>query len=91
MTSVRIKKVVHKRIPQKENAVGLAYNDIKKDPPKKVGTIEIEKRQTPLNILDTEIHEAIHMRYPEMPEHAVLKMATYLAKFLWKLKYRKIN
>jgi hypothetical protein len=88
MTSVRIKKVVHKNIPKKENAVGLAYNDYAKDG-KKVGTIEIEKNQTPLQILDTEIHEAIHMRYPEIPEHAVTKMGTYLAKFLWKLKYRK--
>jgi Mg2+/Co2+ transporter CorC len=88
MTSVRIKKVVHKNIPAKQGAVGLAYNDMKD---KKFGIIEIEKNQTPLQILDTEIHEAIHMRYPEMPEHAVTKMGTYLAKFLWKLKYRKIN
>jgi Mg2+/Co2+ transporter CorC len=86
MTSVRIKKVVHKNIPAKQGAVGLAYNDMKD---KKFGTIEIEKDQTPLQILDTEIHEAIHMRYPEIPEHAVTKMGTYLAKFLWKLKYRK--
>jgi Mg2+/Co2+ transporter CorC len=87
MTSVRIKKIVHKNIPKKENAVGLAYNDVKDG--KKFGTIVIEKDQTPLQILDTEIHEAIHMRYPEIPEQAVTKMGTYLAKFLWKLKYRK--
>jgi Mg2+/Co2+ transporter CorC len=51
--------------------------------------IVIEKDQTPLQILDCELHEALHMRYPEIPEDAVTKMGTYLAKFLWKLKYRK--
>jgi hypothetical protein len=90
MTSVRIKKVVHKNIPKKENAVGLAYND-KRNDGKKFGMIVIEKDQTPLQILDCELHEALHMRYPEIPEEAVTKMGTYLAKFLWKLKYRKIN
>ena len=89
MTSVKIKKVVYKNIPAKEEAVGLAYNDIHRDPPNKLGCIEIEKRQSPKNIMDTEIHEWIHMNYPEMPEQSVLKMATDLTHFLWKRKYRK--
>lgn len=88
---MKVKAVIHRKIPKKENALGLAYNDRIKDPPKKVGTIEIEKNQTPLEILDTEIHEFIHMTYPEIPEESVLKMGSRIAKFLWKLKYRKLN
>lgn len=45
---MRVKKVIHRRIPKRENALGLAYNDKIKDPPKKVGTIEVDKRQTPI-------------------------------------------
>ena len=86
---MKVKKVIHKRIPRKENALGLAYNDRINDPKKKVGTIEIEKKQTPLNILDTEIHEFIHMTYPEMPEESVLKMGSRISRYLWKLGYRK--
>jgi hypothetical protein len=86
---MKVKKVIYKKIPAKERAVAWAYNDRINDPKKKVGSIEIDKRQTPLNILDCEIHEFIHMTYPEMPEESVLKMGTRIARFLWKLKYRK--
>jgi len=83
-----IRKVVYKKIPTKEKADGLAYNDRIKDG-KKFGIIEIEKRQTPINIFETEIHEFIHMTYPEIPEESVLKMGRKLSRFLWKLGYRK--
>lgn len=86
---MRVKAVIHRKIPKKENALGLAYNDRLNDPPHKVGTIEVEKNQTPLEILDTEIHELIHMKYPEIPEESVLRMATRIARYLWKLGYRK--
>jgi len=86
---MKIKKVVHKEIPKKQDALGIAYNDKLLDPPHKVGIIEIEKRQTPLNILDTEIHEYIHMKYPEIPEESVIKMGRGIGRFLWKLGYRK--
>jgi hypothetical protein len=85
-----IPKICYKRIAKKWNALGLAYNDRINDG-SKFGTIEIEKRQTPLNILDTEIHELIHMKYPEIPEESVLKMGNYLAKNLWKLGYRAVK
>ena len=86
---MKIRKVIHKKIPAKQKALGIAYNDAELDPKSKLGTIEIEIRQTPLNILDVEIHEFIHMHYPEIPEASVRQMGTRLAKFLWKLKYRK--
>lgn len=88
---MKVKKVIYKKIPQKENAVGFAYNDKIKDPKKKLGTIEIEKNQTPLNILDTEIHELIHMYYPEIPEQSVLQMGSRISRYLFKLGYRKLT
>ncbi len=87
---MKVKKVIYKKIPAKEKALGLAWHDRINDPKRKVGTIEIDTRQTPLNILDTEIHEFIHMTYPEIPEESVLKMGSRIARYLWKLKYRKI-
>jgi hypothetical protein len=87
---MKVKKVIYKKIPAKEKALGIAWHDKKNDPKKKVGTIEIETRQTPLAILDTEIHEFIHMTYPEIPEESVLKMGNRFARFLFKLGYRKV-
>jgi len=86
---MKVKKVSYKNIPKKEKALGIAYNDRIKDPKHKVGVIEIEKNQTPRNILDTEVHEFIHMTYPEIPEESVLKMGNRISKYLWKLGYRK--
>lgn len=86
---MKVKKVIYKRIPRKEDAVGIAYNDRINDPKRKVGTIEIDPNQTPLKILDCEVHEFIHMKYPEIPEESVLKMGSRIAKFLWGLGYRK--
>lgn len=88
---MKVKKTIYKKIPKSENALGLAYNDRIKDPKKKVGTIEIEKNQTPLNILDTEVHEFIHMTYPEIPEESVLKMGSRISRYLFKLGYRKVK
>jgi len=86
---MKVKSVKYKKIPKKEKAVGIAYNDKIHHPKNKVGTIEIEKKQSPKETLDTEVHELIHMKYPEMPEESVIKMAGFITRFLWKLNYRK--
>lgn len=39
--------------------------------------------------LDTAIHEGIHACYPDMDEPAVESAATDIAKFLWRLGYRR--
>lgn len=51
--------------------------------------IRIEQRQNGLRKLDAHIHELIHLADWDMPESKVIKMATYLAKGLWKYGYRK--
>jgi len=86
---MKVKKVVYKKIPKKEGAWGIAWHDKKNDPKNKVGIIEIEKQQTPMKMLDTEIHEFIHMTYPEIPEESVLKMGSRIARYLFKLGYRR--
>jgi len=86
---MKVKKVIYKNLPKKEKALGIAWHDKLNDPKKKVGIIEIEKDQTPLQMMDTEVHECIHMYYPEIPEESVLKMGSRIARFLFKLGYRK--
>lgn len=51
--------------------------------------IRIEQRQNGLRKLDAHIHELIHLADWDMPESKVRKMATYLAKGLWKEGWRK--
>jgi hypothetical protein len=41
--------------------------------------------------LDTVVHEALHACFPRMSEKIVTKTATSIAKFLWRLNYRKID
>lgn len=60
------------------------------DPPyKKTVKVRIESRMNGLHKLDTTIHEFIHLFDPEIKETTVRKMATYLAKGLWKEGWRK--
>jgi len=75
-------KVIHRKLG-KEKAYGLAYAEKK--------TIEIDPRQKPKTLLDTYIHEYLHVRFPDWSESKVRKEARHLTSFLWKLKYRKIN
>jgi hypothetical protein len=75
-------KVIHRKLG-KERAVGLAHTDR--------NLIEIDPRQKPKNLLDTYIHEFIHIRFPDWSENKVKKEAKALTKFLWDLKYRKID
>jgi len=93
---LRIKGVTYRRLGQhrhgkgrKKWIVGLAYND-KSHPAHKIGMIEIDPRQSEIDILDTEIHEALHF-FTKLEERDVEKLANKLSKFIYlKLKYRKL-
>lgn len=64
--------------------MGQAYTD--------KNLIEIDPRhKTPKSLLDTEIHEFLHIRNPEWSESRIKKETKALRDFLWKLNYRKIN
>jgi hypothetical protein len=67
----------------REKAYGLAHIEEK--------VIEIDPRQKPKTLLDTELHEFFHIRHPEWSESKVCREARAATKFLWSLKYRKIN
>lgn len=68
----------------KEKAYGIAYTDD--------NLIEIDPRhKTAISLFDTEIHEFLHIRFPEWSETKVKKETRALKKFLWKLRYRKVN
>ena len=51
--------------------------------------LKIDPRQNKLMKLDALCHELIHLFDWDLPEGKVRKMATYIAKGLWKEGYRK--
>ena len=72
----------------REHAVGLAYSDFY-GPDK--GLIEIDPRQKGKDHLDTLIHEALHLVFPDMTEKDVVKHTGRLARLLWRNGYRRID
>ena len=69
----------------RENVLGMVD-----DPPyKKTVTLKIDSKQNGFRKMDSLTHELIHLFDPTIRETRVRKMATYLAKGLWKEGYRK--
>lgn len=53
--------------------------------------IVVRRGQSPLDELDTTIHEALHACHWDMSEDAVAQTATDVARFLWRLGYRRVQ
>jgi hypothetical protein len=51
--------------------------------------IWIHPAQPESEILDSLIHEAIHLAYPNMSEKRVIKGANIISDILWSQKYRR--
>lgn len=71
-----------KNIPE-ENGVrflGLCYTDD--------NYIEIDKRQSDREMLNTYTHELLHAFFPSLSEERVTKTADIIADVLWKRGYR---
>ena len=85
----------HHRIRVNETKLGRTdkvykvAGDVDKPPFRKTVEIRIDPRQNGLSKLDTLVHEILHLFDPELSETKVRKMATYIAKGLWKNGYRK--
>lgn len=79
---MKLPKVVIRKLG-KEKAYGQAFTE--------KNLIEIDPRQKPKTLLDTEIHEFLHIRFPDWSESKVKNEAKAFRDYLWKLKYRKIN
>jgi hypothetical protein len=56
---------------------------------KPTGEVVIDPRQPESELLDTAVHEALHVACPFMGEAKVAKTATLIAETLWKMGYRR--
>lgn len=79
--SKRETKVVFRKLGR-ENNDGQAWQED--------NLIEIDPRQTQKEMLDTVIHEKLHIVFPDWDEPKVTKTSKKLSSFLWKLGYRMV-
>lgn len=63
----------------KYKADGLAYADKRK--------IIIDSRLTGVELLETILHEILHIQQPDLSEEAVLRYSKETAEVLWKIGY----
>jgi len=66
----------------KERAVGLAHPD---------GLIEIDSREKGKELLDTTLHEALHVVFKELEEEEVVLIAGLLTDLLWDDHWRRVE
>ena len=52
--------------------------------------IEIDPRQKQKTLLNTLIHELLHIIEPDWSENKVRKTASVLARYIWEAKYRRL-
>lgn len=75
-------KVIQRKLGRSK-ALGLADVD------KKV--IEIDPRQRPKQYLDTLIHEALHIAFPDLSETQVKKKTKIIRDVIWNHQYRWVE
>lgn len=56
---------------------------------KRTGEVTLDPRQPPFEMLDSAVHEFLHVACPRMPEKNVAATATIIAEALWKMGYRR--
>lgn len=56
---------------------------------KRTGEVTLDPRQTEPEMLDSAVHEFLHVACPYMGEDKVHKTATMVADALWKMGYRR--
>lgn len=67
----------------REKAAGLAHT--------KDRLIELDPNQRGFDLLDSAIHEIIHIQQPDLSEEAVIEFSNEMADLLWKLNYRLVD
>lgn len=91
MTKLPKVKIVERKLG-KHRAAGLSYNTPEEGD--KFGMIEIDPRLeahgTTKDMMDTYVHEAVHMVDPLMHEDDVAEFSTKLTGILWKMGFRKV-
>lgn len=79
-------RVINKPILESDGCVGQCWPGDWDD-----NRMEVDPRQTQIDYLDTVIHEALHMLFPQKKERAILKAGTSIAQLLWRLGYRRVK
>ena len=67
----------------REQAHGLAYKEDRE--------IVIDNRLKGIELLETIVHEALHIQHPRFAEIKIIGHSKELAELLWKQGYRKID
>lgn len=75
-------KVMEKKL-KRNKAVGIAYASD--------NLVYVDLRQTDYNVLDTLIHEKMHIQFTGFSEKLILKLSRDMAKYLWGLGYRRVH
>lgn len=73
-------KVVVRKLGR-EKAYGIAYSN---------NEVHIDPRQGAKDMMDTFIHEQLHIIFPETHEEEIKRVSGMLTNFLWELNYRKV-
>lgn len=75
-------KVVEKKL-RRQRALGqtFVFNKV----------IEIDPRQCQKEYLDTLVHEALHIVFPDLSERKVASTSRKISSTLWKMGYRRIT
>ena len=63
--------------------MGLAYKDAR--------LIEIDPSYRGFDLLDSCVHEILHIQQPDLSEEAVTANATEMADLLWKIGFRLVD
>lgn len=87
--------------PSRRPKVKVTFDELGDNPPngrnstnfgeanKPTGEVVIDPRQPESELLDTAVHEALHVACPFMGEDKVAKTATIIAETLWRMGYRR--
>ena len=52
-------------------------------------TLHLRASQTPLQFLEAAVHEAMHAEDPDVPERVIERRGRSMARWLWRLGYRR--
>jgi len=87
MPKTRFVKVIFEELgdnpPTTRNSTNFGELDIK------TGVVSVDPRQPEDEMIDTMVHEFLHVACPSMPENDVARAATLIADNLWKQGYRR--
>lgn len=76
-------RLLGKKPPNGKNKTSFGLSDTR------TGDVFIDPRQTDSEMLDTVIHECLHIAYPKLQEHKIHYIANMIAGVLVKMGYKR--